>query len=130
MGNYIRRGANLFDPTSGALVGYVDINGVEQLNSSGVTAVASAAQLLTNKRAASLTPGSVYQTPEGFQYLARSASNFVPLGNAPIISGTQTTICGDSFNANAVINSNRQSTLSIPGWTGTLTSQPFEVVAN
>lgn len=104
-------------------------NGLPVSAGGGTTSI-TVQNLIAGKRAGTLTAGTTYATPEGYRYLARSATNFVPIGNAPIISGTQITICGDSFNANAVINSNRQSTLSIPGWTGTLTSQPFEVVAN
>lgn len=94
----------------------------------GATAITVAA-LFAAKRAGTLVSGRTYQTPNGYQYYANSTSNFWPLGDAKVLSGTSMSLGGDSFNANSVVNSNRQSVLSIPSWAATLLPEPLEIVA-
>lgn len=118
----------VFDTATGALTG-IAVSGGAELQIGGGETELSASALLAAKRAGTLQAGKTYRTTDGQFYYANSSTNFWPREGSPILTNETVTIAGDSFNANAVINTNRQSTLSIIGWASTQLPVPLEVVA-
>lgn len=114
---------------NGDVTGYQVKPGEKRPIGGGGSIQTSARALLGLRRLGLLNPGKTYQVAEGWVYYANSASNFWPLGLSPVLTGERTTLAGDSFNANAVVNGNRQSTLSTIGWAGTQMGVPLEVVS-
>ena len=91
----------------------------------GATSI-TAANLLIARRAGTLSVGGTYVTENGSTYLARSASNFVPVGDSPILTGPNATLFGDSIAENQQ-NAGNPTTLSIVKWANANLPVPVEI---
>lgn len=129
MGNKIIDGTVewIKDADSGDVVGYKRKDGTEaSLGSGGGITSTTNVALLALRAAGSLSVGSLYGTENGHTYLARSTSNFVPVGDAPILTGPYATLFGDSISENQQ-NGGNPTTLSIVKWANANLPVPVEI---